>query len=112
MRSHSWRLSRSGAAIFLSRGALGVLLQFSGGSLHSLDFGGRVHASAAVLAATIARRLVLPVVEPVVVRDFLAGLQITQRLDKDTAVNLIRLAIRIARVVDEHGHAMAVNDDG
>src|SRR5271165_1425350 len=100
-RSIARRLLRPQPGLLLRSFRLGALL---------LQLLGRIHASAAALAAAIARRIVVAVVQPVIVSEFLAGGDIAQRNDVHPVVFLIRLTVGIARMVHEHCHSVSVDD--
>ena len=103
-------LAVGGGAVLTLR-EFGLLLCLCSNPLHPFYFGGRVHAAPAVLATAVTRGFVFPVVKPVVVSDFLSGLQITKRLDNDAAIDFVGLAIRVTGMIHEHGHAVSVDHD-
>ena len=74
---------------------------------------GRVHGAAAPFCAAVADGLVrAPVVEAVVVGNLFSRLDFADGRDPDASADLLGLTIRVAAVVNEHGHAMTVDDDG
>src|ERR1035437_443405 len=83
------------------------------GGLAALDLFLRVHGAAASFCAAVAEGfIVAAIVEAVVVGDLLAGGDLPDGLDPHPAAHLAGLAVGLATVVDEHGGAMAVDDDG
>src|SRR6185437_14352867 len=79
----------------------------------SLQFFGRVHGLAAVGGSAVAGGfIVVAVVEVVVVGEFFAGGDVANGFNPDATSNFVGFAIRVAGVVEEHGHSVAVDDDG
>jgi hypothetical protein len=92
-------------------GLLELLLLASSTSFLFLQLRRRVHAATALFAAAVARRLIVTVIEPVVVDEFLACFDVTNGGDVHATADLVGLAVRLAGVVHEHRHAVSVNDD-
>jgi len=83
-----------------------------GGRFAAADLFLGVHGAAAVFRAAVADCFVVAaVVEAVVVSDLVAGGQVPDRRDPHPPVLLAGLAVGVATVVDEHGRAVAVDDD-
>lgn len=98
-----------------------VLVAFSSGSpiehllccpLTAANLFRREHGGAAVgCGAETALVLVVGVVEVVLVGELFTGCDVAQGGDEDAVVGvLLRLAVGFATVVEEHGHAEAVDD--
>ena len=86
--------------------------RFRGTFSAATNFGRRVHGATAILGAAIARGLVITaVIKAVIVGDFFARRNALHGVDPYPALFLPCLAIWVAAVVDEHGGAMAVDDD-
>src|SRR5271166_1391925 len=81
------------------------------GLLHTPDLPRGIHAAATALAAAMARGFVFPVVQPVVVGEFLPRTQVSHRSNEDTPINLVHFAIRVAGMINEHSHPVAIDDD-
>src|SRR5271166_5726886 len=69
-----------------------------------------IHASAAALAVAKAGSVVIAIVKPVIVGQFLAGGDVAQRNDVHPVSFLVGLAVGIAGVIHEHRHPVSVND--
>jgi hypothetical protein len=94
-----WRLWR-----FLSASAFAAAFDFFGGVHGAAAVGGGAVAGAGVVAAFV---------EAVVVGDFGVGGDVAQGGDPDAAVFVFAgFAVAVAAVVDEHGGAEAVDDNG
>ena len=97
-----------------------MFLAFSGIAASSLlcdsfataDLFLRIHGAAAFFGAAVADGFVVAaVVEAVIVGDLFARGDWTDGLDPDAAADFAGFAVGVATVVDEHGHAVAVDDD-
>lgn len=61
-------------------------------------------------AAMALRRIFeIPVIQVVVVGEFFAAADIAHRAYEDSAVNLVGLAVRVARMIDKCGDAVAID---
>src|SRR5579862_560305 len=82
-----------------------------GFSLAAADLFRGIHGSTAVAGAAVAvLGLIAPVVKAVIVRDLGACGNVFDGGDPHPSILLIGLAIGIAAVIDEHRHAMPVDD--
>ena len=70
----------------------------------------RVQAAAAALGAAAARRIIFAIVQVVVVGQLFSWSNVAQGDHPHLPSDLIGLAVRLARVVDERGHTVAIND--
>ena len=81
-------------------------------SLAPADLFRRVHGPAALFCPAVAERLVVAaIVETVVIRDFFARCNVANSLYPDPPTDFVGLAVGITTVIDEHRHAMSVDDD-
>jgi hypothetical protein len=95
-------------SVFLFSGFLERLLRRG---LAPFDLSLRVHRPAALGRSAIADGLVVAaVIEAIIVGDLFAGGDLADGLDPDAPALLAGLTVGVATVVDEHGHAMAVDD--
>jgi hypothetical protein len=88
---------------------LRLLLLACVGTLFLFQFLGRIHAATATLAAAVAGSFILAVIQPVVVGELLAGLDVANAGDEHSITLFVGLAVGIARVIHKHGYAMAID---
>src|SRR5579863_7987133 len=70
-----------------------------------------VHGSAAIICAAVTGLgVIASVVEAIVIGDLGAGGYVLDGPDPDTAAYFVGFAIGIATVIDEHGHAVPIDD--
>jgi hypothetical protein len=71
-----------------------------------------VHGATAFLSAAIADGFVVAaVIEAIIVSNFFACCDGADGLNPNAAANFAGLAVGVAAVIDEHCHAVAVDDD-
>src|SRR5580698_11532174 len=81
-------------------------------SLAFLYFLDGVHRLPAACRAAVAPRfIILTVIQVIFVSQLFAGSNVAQRFDPYASISLVRLTVRIAGMVDEHGRAMAIDHE-
>ena len=90
---------------------LALLRGLLGGRLAAADFFLRVHGSAALFGAAVADGFVVAaVIQAIIVGNLLARGDVLDGRDPHAAAHFAGLAVGVATVVDEHRHAVAVDD--
>lgn len=109
---------RSTSSISICSGFLSAQYAINGrpsGSraLSALQFIERKHGSAATYRSTIARCILfIAIKQAIIVGNFFARGDIANRAYPNVPINFIRLAVRIAGMIDKHRHAVSVDDLG